>query len=51
MIRIFYYREDADVNDMRTFNNMKELNEWLSDMHSLKENYCITYIEVVEEGS
>lgn len=45
MIRVYYYRKITDINDVRLFKDLDELNRWLSDMYELEDEYYITKIE------
>lgn len=46
MIQVKYYRKQADIHDVRYFQDVDEFNNWLRLMVELEdEYYYITHIE------
>lgn len=45
MIKVEFYRKEADFHDFRRFRRIDELNSWLKLMKELEDEYYITNIE------
>lgn len=45
MLIVKYYRKQANMNEIRCFKNINELNIWLLAMKELEEEYYITRID------
>lgn len=48
MLKVKYYRKEANIEDFRIFNSIEELNQWLSMMMELGEEYYVKEIEEAE---